>query len=150
MNFPKELILFDTNVLIYAHNKESEFFNQARNLVLKIQQEALSGVITHQNLCEFYAIVTNPACLERPLNQKQAEKEIENYLGSKFIIIHPNQETLYLFVKLLKEKKIKSREVFDCYLVATMLANGVNTIYTANVRDFRKYKEIKVINPFNK
>ena len=38
--------------------------------------------------------------------------------------------------------------VFDAYLAATALCNGVETIATDNVRDFSKFSEIKVINPF--
>lgn len=146
----KELLLFDTNVLVYAHNKKSKYFNVAYSLLKIVQEGKLKAVVAHQNLLEFYAIVTNPDRVEKPLSQTQAKREVQNYLGSRFNIIQPNEKTLGLFIELLRAKRVRNREVFDCYLVATMLSNGVKTIYTANEKDFQKYPEIRAANPFSR
>jgi predicted nucleic acid-binding protein len=49
---------------------------------------------------------------------------------------------------LIKDKKYLGRRIFDAYLAATMLSNGINIIYTANDNDFEIFKEIEVVNPF--
>lgn len=150
MSSSKSLVLFDTNILIYAHNKEAKYFDTALDLLKKVQKGELKGAVAHQNLLEFYAVITNPDRMERPLTQDQAKKEVQNYLESRFEIIQPNRKTLNVFMKLLKARRVKDREVFDCYLVATMLANSISTVYTANDKDFRKYRGIKAVNPFEK
>lgn len=150
MTSSEKLVLFDTNILVYAHNKEAKYFDISVNLLKRVQEGKLDGMVAHQNLLEFYAVITNPNRVENPLAQKQAKKEVQNYLDSRFGIIQPNEKTLDLFIKLLRTKRIKNREIFDCYLVATMLSNGVKTIYTVNDKDFKKYEEVKIVNPFIK
>lgn len=49
-----------------------------------------------------------------------------------------------------KENNIRAQEFFDVLIVATMLDNDIDTIYTANEDDFSKYNEINVYNPFRK
>jgi predicted nucleic acid-binding protein len=49
---------------------------------------------------------------------------------------------------LLAHRSVRGGRIFDLFLAATMLDNGVHTIYTENVRDFKGLKGIEVINPF--
>lgn len=62
-------------------------------------------------------------------------------------MIYPGPELIEIMIDLLKRHKITKQKIFDLQLVATMLSNGVNQIYTYNKKDFLKFKEIKVFNP---
>ena len=42
----------------------------------------------------------------------------------------------------------RGAHVFDVLLVATMLENGVDTLYTENTKDFSAFREIRAVNPF--
>ena len=48
---------------------------------------------------------------------------------------------------MLRRRQVTGGEVFDLQLAATMLANGVNRIYTYNTGDFEVFKELVVSEP---
>lgn len=56
----------------------------------------------------------------------------------------------YICIKAKYEKKygLEGDEIFDAYLVATEISNGIRYIITDNEADFKKYKPIAVLNPF--
>ena len=39
-------------------------------------------------------------------------------------------------------------DIFDAQLVSTMMEYGIKNIYTVNTKDFVRFKEIEVVNPF--
>lgn len=77
----------------------------------------------------------------------EALRQMDKLRGSMGLIT-PSWETFDYLRHLLSEHHLTGRSVYDCFLVATMLSNGVHFLYTDNERDFKRYKEIKVINPF--
>src|SRR3990167_5138354 len=117
-----DVVLFDTNILVYARDLESPNYQKAKELQDAVNEGVLNAVITPQNLLEFYSVITNQAKSKKADSPKEAIVEIKKYL--------------------------RGRKIFDVYLVATMLSNGIKTIYTANERDFEMFGEIKVVNPF--
>jgi len=48
---------------------------------------------------------------------------------------------------LLKANEVKGPHVFDLQIVATMLAHGVNKIFTDDERDFRQFTTLEVMGP---
>jgi predicted nucleic acid-binding protein len=50
-------------------------------------------------------------------------------------------------VELLRRRPVRGPDVFDLQIVATMKANGVQTIYTFNAADFDVFPELTVIVP---
>lgn len=142
------MILFDTNLLVYVHNRASPNHKRAFELETQVLKGELVASISAQNLLEFYATVTNPAKMEKPLTGEEANKVISDYFQSSFKIIYPSQEALKLAFSLTKKKKLIGRRIFDIYLAATMIVNNVDTIYTNNEKHFRIFKELKVVNPF--
>lgn len=144
-----EPVLFDTNILVFSHNTDSPYYKKAA----KLREEAILGrlkaVLTHQNLLEFYAIITDPRRVTHPLTPIQALAEVAKYIAhDAFRVISPTSEALELFRKFSKRVKARGGEIFDVYLVATMVSSKVKTIYTGNERDFQKYDFLRVINPF--
>lgn len=139
-------VLFDTNVLLYNQNRNSLFYSAAFNYHKKVFDGEIKAVISSQNILEFTSVLMNPKITPHPLTKKQVITELENYYKyGSFEIIYPNEETLVIFIELLKKYHLRNhRQIFDIFLVATMLSNGINTILTANDQDF-PFKEIKVI-----
>ena len=140
--------LIDTNILVYANNRDSEFHSVCKSIVTDSIKGDVQAVIALQNLIELYAIITDKRRVERPLTPKKAKDLIEYYEGNGNIrIIAPLPQTLRTVIKLIDKHKPKSQSVFDYFLVATMLDNDVHSIYTANDKDFKHFKGISVINP---
>lgn len=140
-----EPLLFDSNVLVYAHNEDSSFHAHAIKLITKVIKGEIFGSLTYQNLLEFYSIITDKRRLTNPITPKLASELVNQYLSSPFEIIYPNFNTNTIMVELLKKNGFKDGQIFDVYLIATMLTNNIRHIVTANVKDFKKFDGISVL-----
>ena len=58
------------------------------------------------------------------------------------------ETTVTRMLNLLGSRSVRSGKIFDVFLVATMLDNGVRRIYTENIDDFERIDGIEAINPF--
>jgi len=143
-----EFVLFDTNLLVYARDLDSPYYQRSKELQDLVNSGELKAAITPQNLLEFYSVTTNLIKNKNADSQKEAIDEIEKYLISPFELVVPSGSEIGIVLRLIKDKKLRGRKIFDVYLAATMLSNGIDTIYTANVKDFKMFSEIKAVNPF--
>lgn len=136
-------MLVDTNILIYAVNKDSLRNKQAKKFLKENQGKF---IVAHQNIIEAIKVLTQPK-FSKPLEPKLAiEAVLKITEGCQ--IIAPKPGTEFIALELIKRSRLSGNRIFDAYLAATVLSNGVETIATDNVKDFSKITEITVINPF--
>lgn len=144
-----EIAFIDTNILVYALDTESPFHLKAIDFVNGTARGELEIGISPQVVGELYATITNPRKASHPLSPNEAIDVIKSIWEAENIRrIFPKQETLELTLDLVKRYQLKSLDFFDAQIVATMLDNGVSTIYTVNEGDFAIFEEIKAVNPF--
>jgi len=147
----KSKVLLDTNILVYATFEDSILYKQAREIRDKAVRGEIKACLSPQILAEFYSVVTNSKRVTNPLTPKEAREIIELYFSTLHISkILMKRTTIQRTVKLAEKYKIKEQGIFDTQLIATMLDNGIKRIYTNNEKDFKKFKEIEVINPFDR
>jgi len=145
MNNP---IFLDTNLIVYATNKDSPYHAKASALMEAIGKGKLETCLSLQVLGEFYATATNPKKIEKALTPEEAVLVIEGLLRTDTILkLYPKESTLRLTLDLVNHYQLKSLDFFDAQIVATMLDNGITTIYTVNEQDFAIFEEIKAVNP---
>jgi len=48
-------------------------------------------------------------------------------------------------VELIKAHDIKGKKIHDANIVAVMMANSIQTLFTLNVDDFKKFKKIRLL-----
>lgn len=139
--------LFDTNLLVYFVNRDSPFHAQCKRLFTKVQRGGQAACLAQQNLLEFVHVITSPRRIEKPLSLTEATREVKN-LTQVFEVIYPQESTWRIFLNLLEEKKrLSTGRIFDFYLAATVLSNGLGIIYTVKTSDFKGVPGIKAINP---
>lgn len=141
--------LIDTNILVYANNKDSEFHNICKSIVEKAIKHEIEAVIAVQNLIELYAIITDKKRVEHPLSPVKAKELIEFYKSSNIRIIAPTPKTIDSIINLIEKHNPKSQSIFDYLLAATMMDSGVFSIYTANNEHFKHFDSITAINPLS-
>lgn len=134
--------LIDTNILVYAFtdiepNKQIVAKELLKDLI--INNENLN--ISIQNIVEFTK--TTKVKFSKPVTDKRLN-EILSKLRINFNIITYDINTIKNIAKYLKD----SNDFFDCLLIATMQDYEIDTIITENEKDFKKIKNLKVINPF--
>jgi predicted nucleic acid-binding protein len=143
-----EPALVDTNVLVYAADSSSPFHSAAKFLRDK-------GIIGETSLCvcpqvlnEFFALVTDPKRVGNPRSKEEALLEVEKYYRSSHIHkIFPGPKIISKTLDLLKRYDVTRQGIFDLHLVATMLINKINRLYTYNVDHFSRFEEIEVLSP---
>lgn len=136
-------MLVDTNILVYAINKSSPKYKQAQKF-LKDNQGDL--IIAHQNILETIKVLTQPK-FSHPMNPKSAIEAVLK-IAESCQIITPIIGTEFIALELIKNSALSGNRIFDAYLTATALSNNITTIATDNIKDFQKFAEMKVINPF--
>lgn len=136
-------MLIDSNILVYAINRRSPKHKAAQ---IFLQNNIVHLEVAHQNILETLRVLTHPK-FPSSMKINRALKAIENILKACRVIC-PTEKTHYITLLLIKKNKLVSDQIFDTYLVATAISNGISTIATDNIRDFKKFKEINLINPF--
>lgn len=145
VNRSYEKILIDSNILVYSMNTASSKCEQAKTFIKKTPLNFIP-IIADQNIFETLRVITHPK-FQKTLSSKKAITRFEKVISS-FIRIFPSVETKKVALNFIKQKNLSSNKIFDAYLVATMISNGIRVIATDNVKDFKVYEQIKVINPF--
>lgn len=138
-------VLVDSNILIYSLNSKSPKHKEAQRF---LQENKNNLLIAHQNIFESLRVLTHHK-FSNPMSTSKAIRaltEIADSLG----VISPDSITYQLALSFIKKYKFRSDMVFDAYLVATAISNGIYTIASDNEKDFSKFLEIKILNPFKK
>ena len=142
------MVLFDANLLIYAHATHSPFHEAAKRLRDQAASGELEACLAPQVLCEFFSVSTNERLFRPALTPQQASKQAMIYWSeSKFQRILPTEHTMARLHTLITHHPVSRQHIFDAFLVATMLENNIRTIYTHNPKDFDRYQEIHAIDP---
>jgi predicted nucleic acid-binding protein len=143
---PVEPGIVDANVLVYALDADAPQHAAARALLETGRNGSTTLYVTSQILCEFYSIVTNARRVPKPRSSADALSAIAGLLGFLHVLPVP-VHTVDGWLDLLHRHPVTGRDVFDLQIVATMLANGVQRIYTFNMGDFEVFSELSILTP---
>jgi predicted nucleic acid-binding protein len=82
-------VLFDTNVLAYAHDEFFDLHIPSASLIQMAFQGKIQGIITEQNMMELYRLLTNQTVMKgKPLQPNEAKDLIsETYLNGAFDLL---------------------------------------------------------------
>jgi len=141
--------MVDTNILVYAHNKDSAYFTQAKSLLVDLIDKGGFSIST-LILFEFFAVITNGRKVEAPLSSETALCVIDDMIRSENIaILHVNND--YDFFQWLSDyiKMTKRYQIYDTSIAYAMFKNEVRELYTNNTKDFKKFDFIEAVNPFS-
>lgn len=137
------LILVDSNILVYAINRSSPKHRSAQKF---LNQNRDRLVATHQNILETLRVLTHSK-FPVPMSTDRAIEAV-TAITDACRLVNPSQTASQLALMLVKKHALAGDNVFDAYLAATTMTNDVNTIATDNVKDFRVFEGLEVINPF--
>ena len=139
-------IFFDTNVLVYAHDRSSTYHTESVLLLKLVFSHQVKGIIAEQNIIELYRVLTNSAAMRgKPLTSLQATDLIaKTYRSGVFDIVYPNSLTIDKVMQLAVSGNVVSAKIFDIRLAALILGINIDYFATYNVKHFR---EIEGLNP---
>jgi predicted nucleic acid-binding protein len=138
--------IVDANVLVYAMDADAPQHAASRALLDAARDSSTSLYVTSQILCEFYSIVTNARRVPKPRSADDAVLATVSLLAFLHVLPIPAR-AVEGWLDLLRRHPVTGGAVFDLQIVAAMLANGINRIYTFNGGDFDVFSELMVVTP---
>jgi len=141
------VIAVDTNLLVHAHRRDSQFHGSARDCLAELSERAPSWSIPWPCLHEFLAIVTHPRVYRPASTLEQGMKQVDAWLESPGLQLLAETEGYWeVFHQAATAARTVGPAVHDVRIAALCLANGVSELWRAD-RDFGRFPALKVRNP---
>jgi len=131
----------DTNVLIYAHDKEAGEKRERALEELRELWERHSGALSTQVLQEFYVNVTRK--IPKPLKRATAREIIERY--GEWHLVVPDHRLVIDATKLEQRKRIS---FWDAMIIVAAQWSGAKTLLTEDLNDGQEFGPVTIRNPF--
>jgi toxin-antitoxin system PIN domain toxin len=137
----------DTNILVYAHRKDSPWHDAARRRVAELAEGRGAWAIPWPCLHEFLGIVTHPRLYARPTPADTARDQVDAWLDSPRVVLLAETSGYWLVLRaLLESGRVCGPQVHDARIAALCLHHGVSRLWTAD-RDFSRFPELPTTNP---
>jgi toxin-antitoxin system PIN domain toxin len=141
------VIAVDTNILVYAHRRDSEFFERAVAAIRRLAESPEHWAIPWPCVHEFLAVVTNSRIFELPSPLETAMTQIEIWLESPFLkLIGESGAYWRTLAEILAQGKIAGPKIHDARIAAICQAHGIRELWSAD-RDFSRMRGLRVTNP---
>ena len=141
------MIAVDTNLLVYAHRKDSHWHAPAVRAVRSLAEGSAPWAIPWPCLHEFLAIVTHPRIYAPPTPHAAAAAQIEAWLASPTLVLLSEGPGYWnALAKLLGPSRPRGGQVHDARIAALCLHHRATELWTAD-RDFSRFSGLTTRNP---
>lgn len=131
----------DTNILVYAYDKDEKSKNRIAKNILIDCWEKKSGVVSTQVLQEFYVTVT--AKLSKKLSIDEASELITDFLSWPI-----EQVTPYDILDATTFQKRYKYSFWDSLIIVLAQKSGAEVLYSEDLQDGQKLGDLIIKNPF--
>ena len=142
------MMVFDTNVLVYAGRDDSEFHVPCRDRLAQARTGS-SPVFLTWNVCyEFLRVITHPSIYPQPWILDDGYRFLATLLESpRFGLLRPTERHLTVLSQIAEElPNLRGNVVHDMHTAVLMREHGISQICTMD-GDFRRFPFIEVIDP---
>jgi toxin-antitoxin system PIN domain toxin len=142
------MIAVDTNILVYAHRRDADFYAAATRQVKGLAEGRSAWAIPWPCVHEFFAITTHPRIYDPPSTREQAARQVEAWLASPTLQLLAEPAGYWDQLKsLLDTGKVVGPMVHDARIAALCAAHGVRELWSVD-RDFGRFNSsLTVRNP---
>ena len=143
------MIAVDTNVLVYAHRRETAQHSRAAAVVRELAEGRERWGIPWPCVYEFFSVVTNPRIWKDAASSPaQAWRQIDAWAASPTVsLLGEPQEFVPLLARFVSRPRVRGPIVHDARIAALCAAHGAIELLTAD-RDFALFPELSTRNPF--
>jgi len=141
------MIGVDTNILVYAHRRDSAWHVPAANAIARLAQGQARWALPWPCVHEFFGIVTHPRIYNPPSSLDRAIDQVDAWLECPSV--EPIGEEIGYWDKLrelLRHGKVTGPRVHDARIAALCLLHGVRELWSAD-RDFGRFPQLVTKNP---
>ena len=142
------MIAVDTNLLVYAHRRESSQHEQANAVIRALAEGTQTWAIPWPCVYEFFSVVTNPRIWKDAASlPAQAWQQLNAWVQSPTnVLLSETEGFLAVLERFVQRPRVRGGIVNDARIAALCVAHGVETLLSAD-RDFALFPELKVRNP---
>jgi len=139
--------LIDTNILLRLVEVANNQHLEARKAIDRLLAQGFTLYILLQNVSEFWNVCTRPLD-KNGLGFSIAQTDAELKRLEKVFDILPDTADVYKkWRELTVNYSVSGVKVHDAKIVAAMKAHGIQTLLTFNSKDFKRYTDIKAVEP---
>ena len=142
------MIAVDTNLLVYAHRRESRHHEAASSLLRGLAEGDDTWAIPWPCCYEFLSVVTNPRIWkDNVTSQDQAWRQLTAWTDSPSMrLIGESEDFLRILESFVRRPRVIGGVVHDARIAAICLAHGAEVLLTMD-RDFSLFPELKTRDP---
>ena len=138
----------DTNLLVYAHRRESRYHEAAATLLRRLTEGNDVWAIPWPCCYEFHSVVTNPHIWrDNATTPEQSWRQLSAWTASPSMrLIGETENFLEILENFMRRPRVIGGVVHDARIAAICLAHGVEALLTRD-RDFRLFPELNTRDP---
>ncbi|MBF0625069.1 MAG: PIN domain-containing protein [Magnetococcales bacterium] len=141
------MIAVDTNILVYAHREDSQFFRIADARLTQLAESGARFAIPWPCLHEFLAIVTHPRIYNPPTPLPHALDQVASWLEIPGLVLLGEKAGYWPELHdLLIAARIVGPRVHDARIAALCRLHRVDIVWSAD-RDLTRFAGLEVENP---
>lgn len=141
-------VLIDTNVLVRVAEPGHLQHSVANSAIHALREAKQQLCLVPQVHYEFWSVVTRPVAANGlGMSSEQADDELGKLASPLFRLLRDERVIYSYWRELAKTYSARGKNAHDARLVAAMLRHGIRQILTFNTADFKRYREIEVIDP---
>jgi toxin-antitoxin system PIN domain toxin len=143
------MIAVDTNILVYAHRRESRHHESSVGIVREMAEGDAAWAIAWPCLYEFFSVVTNRRIWKDAASTPdQAWRQITAWAESPSLsLLSETEEFVRVLERFVRRPRVFGPVVHDARIAALCFAHGAEELLTAD-RDFGLFPELRTRNPF--
>ncbi len=145
------MIAVDTNLLVYAHRRDSEMHEPAYAVLRSLAEGNKGWAIPWPCCFEFLSIVTNRRIWKEAATPPElAWQQLEAWIASPANnLIGETDDFLEILRGLVQRPRVRGAIVHDARIAAICIAHDTEVLLTRD-RDFALFPELVTRNPFNR
>jgi len=141
------MIAVDTNVLVYAHRRDSEWHEPAAAAIRGLAEGHAPWAIPWPCVHEFLAIATHPAIYQPPSTMEQALRQVGAWMASPSLtLLAEGPGYAERLARVVTAARVSGARAHDARIAALCLHHGVRELWSAD-RDFSRFADLSVANP---
>ena len=142
------MLSIDTNILLYAQNRDCPEHERARAFIENCANRD-DVAICELVLVELYQLLRNPAVLAQPLSAPEAAAICMSWRSNPRWALIENAPIMDKLWHIAKRPNTSRRALFDARIALTLRHHGVTDWATRNVSDFQGFGFVQLINPID-
>ncbi len=138
------MIAVDTNILIYAHRRESALHHAALERITSIAESDAPWALPVFCLAEFVRVVTHLRVFDPPSSLSQALEFLGELMKSPSVrLLNPTAAYPTAFNDACVAGRARGNLAFDAQIAAVCREHGIDELLTAD-RDFARFQGLRI------